>query len=134
MKKFKFKLLVAHGDTARRVSFEEGKDKKIIGIFPFDYSPVFLFTDESDFRTRLGIDVDALPTIGFWKSFMSVKDELNKTLDELNLPIVEGEYFALSNYSYAQNLIVTVNEKLSSEYADDSKKAKLRYINIYEER
>ncbi len=134
MKKFNFNLLVSHGDTVRKVSFEEGKNKKIIGIFPFSYSPVFLFTDESELRKRLGADPNSLPHIGFWKSLMSVKDELNKALTELNLPIIEGDYFTSSNYSYDQNLIVTINGgKLSSVYADDRQKAKLRYINIFEE-
>ena len=135
MKKNKFNLLIAHGDTVRKVTFEEGKDKKIIGIFPFSYSPIFLFADESGLRTRLGADSNSLPYIGFWKSLIQVKNELNKALTELNIPIIEGDYFTSSNYSSDQNLIVTIKgDKISSEYADESKKAKLRYVNIYEER
>ena len=135
MKKTRFNLLIAHGDTVRKVTFEEGKGKKIVGIFPLSYSPLFLFTDESEQRTRLGADSNSLPHIGFWKSLMGVKNELNEALKELDLPIIEGDYFTASNYSYDQNLIVTIKgEKMSSEYADDKKEAKLRYINIYEER
>lgn len=129
----KLDLLCLVGDKLTRMSFDKRKDEKVVGIFPFEKSSVFLYAEEIEEGKRFGANRELTPYIGFWKAIMRVKNEINATLSKLSLPIVEGRYFCSSCYNNDQNLIVTITkDNMTSDYCNDTETAKLRYCDVFE--
>ena len=127
-----FDLLVEDENGKKcRVAFEDRGDAKVLGIFPFAYSSVYLDVDETEETFRRGADEDAIPSLSFWKSLEGVRKKLNQELASLGLPIIEGCYFASTPYGFTDlNWIigyVPKEERMRSDYYGNSEKAKIRY-------
>lgn len=132
-----FDLLV-EGENGKkcRVAFEDRGDAKILGIFPFAYSNVYLDVDETEETFRRGADEDAIPSLSFWKSLEGVREKMNQELASLGLPIVEGCYFASTPYGFTDlNWIigyVPKEERMRSDYYGSNEKARIRYNGMLE--
>ena len=116
-----------------RLPFEEGKNEKVIGIFPFS-SKTYLCVEETTETTRKGADEASIPTFNFFKELYVVVDELNDILTKLNLPIVEGVYFAEPTKTmYDPYWIIGIDERgFTSDYYGSDATAKIRYCGIFE--
>ena len=132
---YKFDLLCLIKDEKRRLPYNVGRFKTVIGIFPYKDSPVFLYTKETELTVRLGADENKIPTIDFWKEMFAIKDALNTALTDLHLLPLAGNYFARKDSVSYKNWVVSFKEGFNtlkeSCYAN-SHKAKIRYFGTFE--
>lgn len=94
-----FDLLIEVNGAKMRVSFDEGKDKKPIGIFPRKDLSSFLYLDEepeTSCPTRLE-DRRTLLTENFSALLHDIKTELNVRLRQLGKPELKGNYWGYAH-------------------------------------
>ena len=131
-----FDLLVEINGKKKRVSYQEGKELKVLGIFPFKQLNVYLESDETEETYRRGADEQRIPSLSFWQDLASYREKLNKDLADLNKPVIEGFYFATTAYGSSDlNWIISYRkgEKfMGSDYYGDQEKARIRYLGVLE--
>lgn len=127
-------LLCEVDGVKKRLPFEEGKSKKIVGIFPFA-NDIFLHVEEREETVRTDVDETKIPTCDIFDELHKIRVELNEALSSLGLPIVDGFYFAEPIITMHQpSWIVGWNKegKFCSDYYDTNVQAKVRYCDIFE--
>lgn len=131
-----FDLLCLVGDREIRMSFEKGKSQKVIGIFPFRHSSLYLDVEESKMTQRCKVDNDCIPKIHVWEDIFRMINPLNECLNILQLPILEGSYFAKQNHSSKDdNLIIKIEQdkkQLNFGMFSFDTPAKARYLKIHQ--
>ena len=120
----------------KRVPFEEGKDQRAIGLFPFKDDNHYLGFWEDEFSRQFA-DEKRLPTIDFCERILPLLPKINRALDILGKPRLQGEYYARTNRSDGLNWIVAFDENnltsLSDDYYDSPEMAKVRYVEEFHE-
>ena len=126
-------LLCEVDGVKKRLSFEEGKSKKIVGIFPFA-NDIFLYVEERE-TVRTDVDETKIPSRDIFDELHKVRAELNEALSSLGLPIVDGFYFAEPIIiTWQPSWVVGWNKvgDFCSDYYDFDVPAKVRYCDIFE--
>lgn len=129
-------VLIDSDGIQKRVPFEERTGKTILGLFPFkdDNHYLTLWEDES---FRKFVDEERLPTIDFCERILPLLPKINRALDILGKPRLQGEYYARTNRSDGLNWIVAFDENnltsLSDDYYDSPEMAKVRYVEEFHE-
>ncbi len=131
-----FDLLCLVDGKELRCSFEKGKDKEIIGIFPFKHSSIYMQTAEKSECSHLMVAGDYIPPIYIWEDIFRMIHSINECLERLNLPILSGNYFAKQNLmSKTHNIDMIVNINPEEKYLKYEislfKDAKVRYFKIH---
>lgn len=134
-----FDLLVEEDGVKRRLPFELGRDKKVLGIFPWSVANIYLEVFETEHTTRLGVNEEDIPPVSFWKSIFKIVDVLNETLTSIGAPVIDGSYFAGTPYPYKEcfNYIVQFKkdaEDLLTDFYTDSTVAKIRHFGTHSEK
>ena len=106
-----------------RLPFEQGKNHKVVGIYPFPNIDFYIYTHES--TEDMPTFAEKLIPIAIWKCLFQIKDELNRCLSELGLPVFEGLYFAQQDDLY--NLIIDFSQKQIKNNDYQPICAKVRY-------
>ena len=116
-----------------RLPFNEGKNEKVIGVFPFSCN-TYLSVEETQEVTRMGANESKIPTFDFFRELFVVIDELNDTLSRLKLPIVEGVYFAEPTKTLTDPYwVIGIDERgFTSDYYGSDVTAKIRYCGTFE--
>lgn len=133
-----FDLLVELATGKRqRVPFDEYHGKgRVLGIFPFQFSSAYLASEETEETTRRGCRESNIPSIAFWEGLEDIRELLNKELASLNLPIIQGCYFASTPYGGTDlNWIigfVPKDKRMQSDYYGNNELAKIRYVEMYQ--
>ncbi len=131
-----FDLLCLVDNKKVRMSFQKGKDKKVIGIFPFINSSLYLEVEESEMTQRCKVDNDYIPPIYMWEDIFRMIFTINEHLKLLQLPILEGLYFAKqANSSNNDNLIIKIDQdekQLKFGSFSSEEPAKVRYFKIHQ--
>ena len=96
-------LLCEVDGVKKRLPFEEGKSKKIVGIFPFA-NDIFLYVEERE-TVRTDVDETKIPSRDIFDELHKVRAELNEALSSLGLPIVDGFYFSLCGFHPIKGVI-----------------------------
>lgn len=120
-----FDLLCKVDGALTRVSFEEGRNKSPIGIFPFQDSLAYVELCESSFMPRFIAKETSLPTIEFFEKLFAIRDELNRRLKQLQCPIIEGDYFA------SLNMIAVFDGEKFEKRCAPHESAKIRYYGVH---
>ena len=126
-------LLCEVDGVKKRLPFEEGKSKKIVGIFPFA-NDIFLYVEERE-TVRTDVDETKIPSRDIFDELHKVRAELNEALSSLGLPIVDGFYFAEPIIiTWQPSWVVGWNKvgDFCSDYYDFDVPAKVRYCDIFE--
>ena len=84
-----FDLLCEVNGKFVRLPFEDGYEKKIIGIFHSRHSNMFLYVDETPETLRDEANEFKIPTVRYWEEIFKVKDELNNTLVSLGFDEID---------------------------------------------
>ncbi len=120
----------------KRVPFEEGKDQRAIGLFPFKDDNHYLGFWEGEFSRKFANE-ERLPTIDFCEQLLPLLPKINLALDILGKPRLQGDYYARANRSDGLNWIVTFDESrldsLPCDYYDTPDMAKMRYVEEFHE-
>ena len=128
-----FDLLVEEDGKQFRLPYAQGREKNVVGIFPYVCSNVYLETNEQKATTRIGIDEENVPVVSVWKSLHPILDALNSELSSLNLPIIEGAYFARTLYRSEFNWIAKFfDNHVDADMYSTDEVAKIRYVGTYE--
>lgn len=128
----RFDLLVEENGKQLRLPYAQGCRNNVVGIFPYSWSEVYLETSEHEETSRIGVDEDNVPVVNLWKAMHPILDALNSELKSLNLPVVEGNYFARTPYRSDLNWIAKFGkEGVDADFYPDTTKAKIRYIGMY---
>lgn len=126
----KFDLLCIVDGVPVRLPFDEGKELSPIGVFPFQ-SNIYLEFGEVE-KTRNLIGEEFIPKITLWDSIFNLKIPLNKVLERLGQPILDGLYYANPRTSEKDvNWIVNFRNNqliLDTEYYDADDVAKARFV------
>lgn len=107
-----------------RLPFEQGRNHEVIGIYPFFNIDFYIYTHEGTEEMRGETYMDKLIPTAMWRCLFQLKDELNLCLSELNLPILDGNYFACDDY----DVIVDFSQK-HIKYQSENYYAKARYCD-----
>ena len=128
-----FDLLVEEDGKQFRLPYAQGREKNVVGIFPYAGSNVYLETDEQEETTRIGIDEENVPVVSVWRALHPILDALNSELSSLNLPIIEGAYFTRTLYRSEFNWIAKFFENhVDADMYSTDEVAKIRYVGTYE--
>lgn len=115
----------------RRVSFDFGRLIGASGIFPFQDCDIYFELKETGETLRTEANKKRLPDVEFCKCVYAIRDILNRHLKELGCPILSGSYFAVSDYIYGADCIISFDgdaECMPADYCNNDEKAKIRYI------
>ena len=130
-----FDLLCQVRGEKKRLPYFMGQFKDVIGIFPFKDSPLYLYTHETEITVRLGANEKKIPTLEFWRKIFEIREDLNKTLVNLNFLPLDGRYFARDvGSSYVEDVVFFKKDdnqstELSHTYHS---RAKIRYFGTFE--
>ena len=132
---YKYDLLCEVDGKKQRLSYDEGCVEKVIGIFPYKESSVYLETAETHNMTRQNADVAKIPPINFFNEMFNIRYTLNIALADLGFPVLNGDYFANMSFLSHMNWIVSF-ERCNNYMIVDSYpfcvKAKIRYFGVFE--
>lgn len=126
-----FDLLIVVDGAKMRVSFEEGRDKNPIGIFPRKDLGSFLFLDEEP-ETVCPAKLEdrrQLLTENFSALLSDVRTELNMRLCQLGKPELKGDYWGYAHeYSGCGYWMARFDfrKQLEFSYYDANHRAKIR--------
>lgn len=126
-----FDLLIVVNGAKMRVSFDEGKDKDPIAIFPRKELTSFLYLDEEPETVcpaRLE-DRRSLLTENFSALLSDVRPELNLRLRQLGKPELKGDYWGYAHeYSGCGYWMARFDfrKQLEFNYYDANHRAKIR--------
>ena len=126
-----FDLLIEVNGAKMRVSFDEGKDKNPIAIFPRSDLNSFLYLDETQ-ETTCPAKLDdrrSLLTENFSGLLWDVRPELNARLRQLGKPELTGDYWGYAHeYSGCGYYMARFDFKkhLEFTYYDAKHRAKIR--------
>ena len=128
-----FDLLCIKDDKRTRLPFDIGKNCNPFGIFPFKNMDIYFELTETEDTLRMYADVRRLPAEAFCDKVYEIKDSLNKHLEMLQRPTIQGNYFVVGKHLSSLNWIVGFDDEnnLSSDYYDLDEKAKIRYVGKF---
>ena len=121
IKLVRFDLLCEITGKKERLPFYLGMNLMPIGIFPFEDNDIYLELSEITSTQRTKADEYRLPEHAWLAQVYPLKNELNKCLQRLGRPILDGSYFAKHHDTSARNWIVDFSDnqkKLSGDYYD----------------
>jgi hypothetical protein len=125
----KFDLLCLINGVPKRLSFEEGRTKNPIAIFPFA-SDWYLELAQDEGMLRHHVDESRLPDRDIWLEIYKLQDALNLQLRAMGQPELLGSYFARGG---RLNWVVTFDGNriaMPEDSCSSTKAANVRYCGM----
>ena len=130
-----FDLLCTVNGAKVRIPFSLRQMGQPIAIFPFKDEPEYIELMEYHGVTHANANPKHLPSVKFFERIYTIKDKLNKCLQELDEPILKGFYLADNSHMPGCGWIVGFdanNKGLSSDYYGGNRVASLRYVGKFD--
>lgn len=131
-----FDLLCNIDGRLTRMSFSEGRYRSPLGIFPFKDNNTYFELDEIPAALRQDAENSRLPEHDWCQKVYPLKKRLNKCLEILAKPPLEGCYFARHYYMSDCNWIVGFADSrygMQSDFYEGKKRSKIRYAGRFPE-
>lgn len=125
-----FDLVVSVDGMFKRVPFAEGKSMNPFGICPFKDSPFYMELKETTAGDYPIASKDKLPGVNSFNRLDNIMPELNEKLEELGVPVFEGQYWLNGHeWSGIGYWVGKVHKnKVDTTYLDERHKAKTRFL------
>ena len=124
-----FDLMCYVNEKFVRLPYEQGKDKQVIGVFPFKDCSFYIDCDETRELETPFVLKNYLLSMDIWEDLARIKDKLNACLKSVGLPVLSGRYYT-ATYSNKYCIIdFSDGNKRTDVYCFQigENKAKVRY-------